>query len=286
MTGGSSADAVTWCKKTLGPQWMIAAVSQLVASSATVLAIDVERDGEMRRLVLRLHDQPWFFEEEPDAIAREAAALAVVRDARLPAPELLGWSERDPPALLMTRIEGEPMFALPDPGAVSDVLEQIHELPTPAISAWTYRGYHEGLELCQPDWWRDARTWTRALLQTETARPPADLVFIHRDFHPGNLLWVGDRLKGVVDWVSACMGPAAFDVSHLRLNLAVLHSPRVANQLFPGDPAWDIEAAFGFFDWTTPSTVSSWNGGWPHVPTEVARRRFEAFVGEALARLG
>jgi aminoglycoside phosphotransferase (APT) family kinase protein len=46
-------------------------------------------------------------------------------------------------------------------------------------------------------------------------------VFLHRDFHPGNLLWVEERLTGVVDWVSACAGPPEEDIGHCRANLAI-----------------------------------------------------------------
>ena len=128
--------------------------------------------------------------------------------------------------------------------------------------------------------------WDRAVRQTETRRPSVDPVVIHRDFHPGNILWVDGRLTGIVDWVSACVGPAAFDAGHLRVNLAVLHGPDEPDRVIAGDPSWDIEAAFGFLDWSSTMATDAWDGPWPHIRVEVARARFEAFVAEALARLG
>ena len=44
-------------------------------------------------------------------------------------------------------------------------------------------------------------------------------MLLHRDFHPGNVLWRRGRVSGVVDWQGACTGPAAADVAHCRVNL-------------------------------------------------------------------
>ena len=42
---------------------------------------------------------------------------------------------------------------------------------------------------------------------------------MHRDFHPGNVLWRRGTVTGVVDWPGACTGPAVADVAHCRVNL-------------------------------------------------------------------
>jgi hypothetical protein len=44
-------------------------------------------------------------------------------------------------------------------------------------------------------------------------------VLVHRDFHPGNVLWQRGAVTGVVDWQAACTGPAVADVGHCRINL-------------------------------------------------------------------
>jgi aminoglycoside phosphotransferase (APT) family kinase protein len=275
-----------WLRSAVGAGWTIRRVAPLEASSSTVLAIEVERDGSGQSLVLRLHDQAWFLEEDAAAIAREAAALTLLADAGLPAPRLVAWSERDPSALLMTSVAGVPQLAIPDPGAVTDLLARVHGLPAASLSAWSYRGYHEGIDLHRPAWWRDPGTWERAVRRTETTRPAADAVVIHRDFHPGNVLWIDGRLSGVVDWVDACKGPAAFDASHMRVNLAVLHGPEMPDRVIAGEPAWDIEAALGFLDWASPAAIAEWAGPWPHLAADVVRARLQAFVADALARLG
>ena len=166
------------------------------------------------------------------------------------------------------------------------MLDAIHGVDPAPLRAWSYRGYHEGVDLVRPAWWRDPTAWARAVRQTETARPTAEAVVIHRDFHPGNLLWLDGRLSGVVDWVDACLGPAAFDRAHLRVNLAVLHGSDAEDRVREGDPAWDIEAAFGLLDWPSRAAVDGWPGPWAHIAPGTARARLEAFVGRALAGLG
>lgn len=51
--------------------------------------------------------------------------------------------------------------------------------------------------------------------------------FLHRDFHPGNVLFTGDgdgtRVSGVVDWVEASWGPADPDVAHCSTAPALPH---------------------------------------------------------------
>ena len=70
--------------------------------------------------------------------------------------------------------------------------------------------------------------------------------FIHRDFHPGNTLWEGAELTGVVDWTTGSRGPGAVDLGHLRWNLVVDHGQRVADALLPHPehhPYYDVVTA-------------------------------------------
>ena len=45
---------------------------------------------------------------------------------------------------------------------------------------------------------------------------------MHRDYQPGNVLFAGPRLCGVVDWVETSWGPPDLDVAHCQTNLALL----------------------------------------------------------------
>jgi Phosphotransferase enzyme family len=44
-------------------------------------------------------------------------------------------------------------------------------------------------------------------------------VLVHRDYHPGNVLWRRGTVSGVVDWQAICTGPGVIDVAHCRVNL-------------------------------------------------------------------
>lgn len=45
---------------------------------------------------------------------------------------------------------------------------------------------------------------------------------MHRDYQPGNVLFDGSRLSGVVDWVETSWGPPDLDVAHCQTNIALL----------------------------------------------------------------
>lgn len=261
-------------------------------------------DGARRLFVLRWYPDGSVLDAELDLIERESAALGALAATSVRAPRLIAAGSR---ALLMTHIHGGVRLALPDPGALREALADIHALDPSAMAKWRYAGYHEDVvrghegvasgravpEPARPTWWRDARAWERALHQTETDRPTAPDVVIHRDLHPGNVLWNGRRISGIVDWVNACTGPAAIDFAHCRVNLAVLWGLEAADAFSVIDPAWDIEAALGFLDWD-PVGRDAWpgalprsfvEGGGPDLAAEVIRERLETFVREALARL-
>jgi aminoglycoside phosphotransferase (APT) family kinase protein len=272
-------EVIDWVASVLGSYPADGVVTRLPASTSSVLVLG---GGQ----VLRWYDDGRFLEEEPDAIARETAALTALAGSGIPAPRLIAASERAPTALLMTRLTGSPDLDVPDPAAVIDLLDAIHAVPLGPSTRWSYHGYHEDRDLARPGWWRDAGLWDRAVRRTTTARPHGQAVFIHRDFHPANLLWSGRTLTGIVDWVNACVGPAEVDTAHLRVNLAVLEDVANADRVLAGDPAWDIEAAFGFLDWGSRDAIEAWPGPWPELDAATARSRLEAFVAQALAQLG
>jgi aminoglycoside phosphotransferase (APT) family kinase protein len=244
------------------------------ASTAKLFAVD--------DLVLRWYGTGTFLDVEPDAVVREVAALGALADTQVPAPRLVAWSA-EPPALLMTRLPGDHRLDAREPAAVQHLLDMIHAVPRGPLARWSYRGYHEGRDLPAPPWWRDRAVWVRAVRWSSAGPPPFEPVVIHRDFHPGNLLWTDAAISGVVDWGNACLGPAAFDLAHYRVNVASLVGPEVADHALPGEPAWDIEAALGYLDL---GDVDGWTGPWPHLSRSTARKRLETFIARAVASLG
>ena len=107
--------------------------------------------------------------------------------------------------------------------------------------------------------------------------PAHERRFIHRDHHPGNVLWQRGAVSGVVDWANASVGSPDADVGHCRLNLAGTLGLGAADrflELHRGltdrgayDPYWDVVAALGGHD------------------EEVFTPTDERFLARALARL-
>ena len=57
-------------------------------------------------------------------------------------------------------------------------------------------------------------------------------MLLHRDYHPGNVLFEGDAVSGVVDWVETSLGPGrSRTCAHCCANLAMLHGPDTADAL-------------------------------------------------------
>ena len=90
---------------------------------------------------------------------------------------------------------------------------------------------------------------------------------MHRDFHPGNVLWSRGRLTGIVDWANACHGPAGCDIAHCRWNLIELSGFEAADRFQAAyermtghafDPFWELGSVLehGPSSWTAPGAVT------------------------------
>jgi hypothetical protein len=91
-----------------------------------------------------------------------------------------------------------------------------------------------------PGWATRPNLWQRAIDIFKQGPPATRHGLVHRDFHPGNILWEGDRITGVIDWAETSWGPADLDVMHSRANFALLH---------------DVDSAVAF------SNAYRWHGG-------------------------
>jgi aminoglycoside phosphotransferase (APT) family kinase protein len=161
----------------------------LGGTHATTLLIT---DGE-RELVLRQYP------DADDAPMREAAVLRALDGLGGWAPRLLGVDAVRGRTLL-TRLPGTADIMPADPlRAATELargLARIHATPAPALREW---GREDGR------------------------------VLTHLDYWSGNVLWLGPRLTGIVDWSGACLAPRGLDVSWCRLDLVLLHGPAVAD---------------------------------------------------------
>ena len=79
-----------------------------------------------------------------------------------------------------------------------------------------------------PPWSRHPRVWQQAIDLFAGGAPATRSGLVHRDFHPGNILWQGDTITGVIDWAETSWGPADVDVAHAITNFVLLHDPESA----------------------------------------------------------
>jgi aminoglycoside phosphotransferase (APT) family kinase protein len=255
--------ALAWCEAVTGGR--VAHVRALAGgTSSAVHAVDLA-DG--RALVLRRFVRADWLAEEPDAPRREAAALTLVRDSALPAPRLVAsdptGGEAGDPAILMTRLPGAIRWRPADLDGflrgLADLLPAVHATPPgPGIPAYApYALESHG----PPAWTSRPEVWKRGFAVFDDPPPRDERRLIHRDFHPGNVLWSGPAVTGLVDWASTSIGAPSADIGHCRFNLAGVLGLEAADRFLAltgqpdYHPYWDIVAALGGFD---DDTLASW----------------------------
>jgi aminoglycoside phosphotransferase (APT) family kinase protein len=213
------------------------------------------------RAVLRRYVRP---DTEPDIAGREARALAFVAALPLPTPALLAadltGAATGVPMLLMSRLPGRVDWRPSDPDGwllrMAELLPVIHAVPLPAPGVIAPFATYRQRSYALPPWARWPAVWERTLALVRDPPPCHDPVFLHRDFHPGNVLWRRGRVTGVVDWQSASIGPAGVDVGHCRLNLLsygrdvvdrfTQHWERISGRRY--DPWADLSTIIGWLD--------------------------------------
>jgi aminoglycoside phosphotransferase (APT) family kinase protein len=99
-------------------------------------------------------------------------------------------------------------------------------------------------------------TAIRKILQANWPPPQvSEPVVLHGDYWPGNVLWHGARLVGVVDWEEAAFGDAMADLANIRLEI-VWHFGTAAMDMLTDEylarrpaagtatlPVWDLRTA-------------------------------------------
>lgn len=203
-------------------------------TSSAMYALELAGD-RAPKLVLRCYVRPDLAEEEPDAAEREAAALRAAAALDVSTPGLVAL---DPdgaavgvPAVLMTWLPGRAVWKPKSPGRwlarLAGILPAIHAADATTIGIGSYASYpQDRYEV--PSWATDAHLWEQAIDVFHGPILDEDRCFVHRDFHPGNVLWQRGRVTGVVDWQSACIGPPSIDVAHCRANL-LRYAPDLAD---------------------------------------------------------
>ncbi|ADI03768.1 aminoglycoside phosphotransferase [Streptomyces bingchenggensis BCW-1] len=196
------------------------------------------RDGGTRDLVLRSFVDPFFVGHAEDWLNRETGALTLLTGTDVPAPGLVAVDPTaahcEYPSLLMTHLTGRTV--LDDEALEMRVLLLARQLVAihalrPAERPRKYVALTTADTVVIPKG-TDAAAWAAAIEVIRKPAPPYEGRFLHRDFHPGNVLFdvehpgpAGARITGVVDWAGTSWGPADLDVAHCSTNLALLHGP-------------------------------------------------------------
>jgi len=261
------AVALAWAAAAFGPGSRVVSVRPLPSAWLANHALEVaDATGAVHRLVLRRWARPGWDEEDPDfTAAREAAILELLAPTPVPAPAVVAADPDatvcDVPALLLTMLPGGPPDLGGDPGplveGVAAALPPIHAVAVPSTGQGTrvapgYRRFYDPRTLAPPAWSARPGLWRRAF--EVAAGPPPDerACLVHRDYHPGNTLWAGGRLVGVVDWIGGSWGPPSVDLGHMRVNLAAELGLAVADRFlaahraltgFDHHPWWDVASA-------------------------------------------
>lgn len=265
-------------------------------TGATTSAVHGVRLQSDRELVIRRHVWPSFLAEEPGRASHEARVLEVIEGSTVPAPRLVAvdpnGSACDVPAVLMTRLPGLPDPAL-NPAVLAETAAAIASIG-PLELPWSYERYWAGTEPRPPPWARDPTAWWR-VIEAATAPLQVDAPgFVHRDFHPWNVLSVDGAVTGVVDWLAGCLGPWQVDVAHCRVNLALLDADADLYQRIYEDltgrtyqPLWDAVCTVDALPYYHgQAAVDDW-AGLPELAPDppTARARMNALVEATAAAL-
>jgi aminoglycoside phosphotransferase (APT) family kinase protein len=236
------AAARVWVERCVGPGARLVRVRRLGGGIAMATdAVWVRRpDGEVAEVVLRRWLRPGWRDEEPELTPEhEAAILGLVGRSPVPVPRVLAVDADGEacgaPALLLERMPGTTTRWGRPPSrtaieALGTMLAAIHRVDGGLRSvAVPFAPFAVMDRVGPPPASHRPELWRRAI-ETVGGDPPAGpSAFLHRDFHPGNVLWRGSRLSAVLDWTLASWGPPAADLGHLLVNLGADWTPAVAD---------------------------------------------------------
>ena len=193
------------------------------ASTAAVHRLDLN-DGTT--VVVRRYLWKGFLEAEPDAPSREVACMRFAATAGLAVPEVIAT---DPagvaigdgvPTILMSFLRGRAV-AVPNLRLLAEVAASIHAVDADGLGHDHFPWYVTEMTTPPPGS-SSPRLWERAIEFRQTRPATYTPTLIHRDFHPGNIMWLRGELSGIVDWANACQGPVGCDLAHCRSNLREL----------------------------------------------------------------
>ncbi len=191
------------------------------------------------------------------------------------------------PALVISELPGRAAWLSRDVNrwmrAMAEAVTVIHTLAGPAAAGIRPFDRYAQASYAPPKWAQVPSVWERAVEVFLGAVPAHDVGFIHRDFHPGNVLWKRGRLTGIVDWQAASIGPRSVDIGHCRANL-IFDDPYAADVF---TKMWEGISGSTYDRWGDVATVVGMLDNLrSRPPNGAARVEFEACLARALSEIG
>jgi aminoglycoside phosphotransferase (APT) family kinase protein len=285
------AETLAWVSRVCDGAPVVATEPLLGGSTSAMHAVSLRDRDSVLSVVLRRYVLEDVLAEEPDIVEQEALALGLVDPLAVPTPRLLALdpaaAEADVPALVISELPGRAAWYSRDARrwlrAMADAAIDIHALDVPAdagvrpFDRYAQRSYEP------PRWAADPAVWERAVEIFLGPIVSDDVGFIHRDFHPGNVLWHRRRLTGVVDWQAASIGPRSVDIGHCRTNL-IFDDPALV-EVFTAE--WERRSGLTFDPIGDVVTIiGGLDGLRTRPPNAAARRGFDEILGRAVAEIG
>ena len=293
-------NGLDWLSRSTGIAPQNIAVARLKGSTSSKVyrILDVGH-ADATPYVLRVLDNPEWLADEPDLIVHEAAALQEAGRANLNAPHLIAYATDDvgfgAPVLLMSLVPGQielqPSNIQSWLNELAQALAAIHWHTAPAFP-WRFKSWVNRTALAPPHWTRVPQVWAQAIAHILQPEPVYAPVFIHRDYHPTNVLFQHGAVSGVVDWINACRGPAGVDLAHCKTNLVMLMGLDAAERFhdaylkaadgFVYDPYWDIDSILDMCI-PEPGFYEPWaQFGLARIAREVLQQRIDDYLEHLL----
>ncbi len=169
--------------------------------------------------------------DAPDWVQREALGCRLTAGSAVPSPTLIvsdpdgaatgGWAN------LTTFLPGRVRLDRLGPSAIDALAAlavAVHGVPVDG--AEHPRPFNTWVPAAPtvPAWSSRPALWAEAIERCAGPAPATPQHLVHRDFHPGNVLWQGDAVSGLIDWAESAWGPSDLDVAHACANFAMLHA--------------------------------------------------------------
>lgn len=284
LRGTPPADVLAWLCAEVGAAQVVEVQALDGGTSSAVHRVRLQSPGgATRSVILRRYVLDWL-DEEPWTPSNEATVLRLLTESSVPAPHLMA---ADPdgtcsgtPTIVMSDLPGRVDW---HPNDVDSWLQQLAEvLPVmhavPVVSGLRSFAPYAPEEHLPPKWSKYPTAWERAIELFQGPQPQVPQVFIHRDYHPGNVLWSHGHISGIVDWTDGCVGGSAADVGHCRANLIRHFGLETADRFLR---TWLVAAGTSdYHPYWDLTDVISWTGD-PDKPNPV----LDEFVAAAAARL-